>query len=118
MDKYKLQFQKNGLHLDFAVRCEERFSAINKNCFVLAISSGTDSADHMRKCQEIRFFSEPMGIDEIVEYIINNPHKFPPEIAYCKGIVLEDDGQETINFQNKIDIKNKKKINETKGPPN
>lgn len=118
MKKYKLRFLKNGAHLDFAVRCEERFDAINKNCFILAIGSGTDETDHMRICQEIRFYSEAMNMPEIVEYITNNPDMFPPEIAFCRGIVLEDDGQDAIRFENKIDIKNTKKINGTKDPPN
>lgn len=117
MKKYKLRLIKNGPNLDFAVRCEEPFNAINKHCFILAISSGTDDAHHMRIYQEVRLYSEPMSIVEIVEYISNNPRMFSPEISYCKGIVLEDDGQEMVCFQNKIDIKSNNKINGTKGPP-
>jgi len=115
--KYKLRFLRNGSSFDFAVRCEELFNAINKNCFILAIESGTNEMDHMKIYQEIRFYGNPMGMDEIMAYILNNTNMFSPEIAYCKGIVLEDDGQKAIIFRDKIDIKNKKRTNGTKGPP-
>lgn len=117
MKKYKLRLIQNGKHFDFAVKCEEPFNALNKNCFIMAIGSGTDSAHHMKICQEVRHYGEPMSIDEIAGYVMDNPRMFSPEIAFCKGIVLEDDGQEAVNFRNKIDIKNSKKINGTKGPP-
>lgn len=117
MKKYKLRLLENGAHCDFAVRCEEAFNAINKNCFILAIGSGTDENHHMKIYQEVRAYTEPMSMDDIMEYAMDNPGMFMPEISFCKGIVLEDDGQETVNFENKIDIKNKKKINETEGPP-
>lgn len=118
MKKYKLRFLKNGPNLDFAVRCEESFKAINKHCFILAIGSETDDIHHMKICQEIRIYSEPMSLDDIIKYIADNTGMFMPEVAYCRGIVLEDDGQEMVRFENKINIKNKKKINETEGPPN
>ncbi|MFA6096261.1 MAG: hypothetical protein WC788_01375 [Candidatus Paceibacterota bacterium] len=118
MKKYKLRFLKNGIHLDFAVRCEERFNAINKNCFILAIGSGTDDVYHMKIYQEVRIYGEPMNMAEIADYVADNPDMFSPEIAFCRGIALEDDGQDTIRFENKIDVKSTKKTNETKGPPN
>lgn len=117
MDKYKLRFLENGTHRDFAVRCEEPFNAINKNCFVLAIKSETNDAHHMRIYRETRLYGEPMNIEEIREYVEKNSDMFSPDIAFCRGITLEDNGQDTIEFENKIDTRNKKKINGTKGPP-
>lgn len=117
MKKYKIRFLKNGGHLDFAVQCEEPYNATNKNCFILAIGSETDEVHFTRINRDLRKYSEPMSVVEIVYFIENNPQKFDTKISYCKGVILEEYGQK-IEFKEKIEIKRNNKNNGTKDPPN